>query len=112
MENLTPDITNLATSTLAMAASNHNVLYAGTGEGFFNADQIDGTGIWKSTDRGISWEQLTSTANNKLMQNITRIIVDPSDENILLASATPGFNYKSTGYVANSAIFRSTDGGI
>ncbi len=111
-KNLTPDITNLATSTLVMAASNHNVLYAGTGEGFFNLDQIDGTGIWKSTDRGVSWEQLTSTANNKLMQNITRIIVDPSNENILLASATPGFNYKSTGYVANSAIFRSTDGGV
>ncbi len=111
-KNLTPDITNLATSTLVMAASNHNVLYAGTGEGFFNVDQVDGTGIWKSTDRGVSWEQLSSTANNKQMQNITRIIVDPSNENILLASATPGFNYKSKGDVANSGIFRSTDGGV
>ena len=67
-----------------MAMSNHNVIYAGTGEGFFNADQIDGTGIWKSTDKGANWEQLSNTANNINMQNITRIIVDPSDENILL----------------------------
>ena len=110
--NLTPDLTNLATSTIAMAMSNHNVIYAGTGEGFFNVDQIDGTGIWKSTDRGASWEQLASTANNKKMQNITRLIIDPSDENILLVSATPGFNYTASADYPHSGIFRSTDGGV
>ena len=109
--NLTPDITNLATSTIAMAASNHNVIYAGTGEGFYNVDEIDGTGIWKSTDKGASWAQLASTANNKLMQNITRLIIDPSDENTLLVSANGGFNYVSSSSRANSGIFRSTDGG-
>ncbi|MGB8316637.1 MAG: T9SS type A sorting domain-containing protein, partial [Ignavibacteriaceae bacterium] len=109
--NLTPNITNLATSTIAMAMSNHNVIYAGTGEGFFNADEIDGTGIWKSTDRGVSWNQLASTANNRMMQNITRIIVDPSDENTLLVSATPGFWYNSSTTAPPSGIFRSTDGG-
>jgi hypothetical protein len=49
--NLTPDLPNLATSTLAMAESDHNIIYAGTGEGFFNVDQVDGSGIWKSTDK-------------------------------------------------------------
>ena len=111
-ENLTPDLTNLATSTLVMASSNHDVLYAGTGEGFRNVDQVDGTGIWKSTDRGASWSQLASTANNKMMQDITRIIVDPSDENTLLVSATPGFYYTAGANVVNSGIFRSTDGGV
>ena len=109
--DLTPDITNLATSTIAMAASNHNVIYAGTGEGFFNVDQIDGSGIWKSTDKGASWAQLASTANNRQMQNITRLIVDPSDENIVLVSATAGFQYNSAHGPANSGIFRTTDGG-
>ena len=110
--NLTPDLPNLATSTIAMAMSNHNVIYAGTGEGFFNVDQIDGTGIWKSTDRGASWEQLASTANNKKMQNITRLIIDPSDENVLLVSATPGFYYTASADYPHSGIFRSTDGGV
>ena len=110
--NLTPDIGNLATSTLAMAMSNHNVIYAGTGEGFFNADQIDGTGIWKTTDKGSNWEQLASTANNRQMQNITRIIVDPSNENILLVSAAPGFYYTSSDISPHSGIFKSLDGGI
>lgn len=37
-KNKTPDLPNLATTTLAMARSNPDVIYAGTGEGFFNAD--------------------------------------------------------------------------
>jgi photosystem II stability/assembly factor-like uncharacterized protein len=109
--NLTAAVGNLATSTIAMAASNHNVIYAGTGEGFFNADQIDGTGIWKTTDKGTNWEQLLSTADNNLMQNITRIIVDPSNENILLVSATPGYHYTASANYPHSGIFRSTNGG-
>ncbi len=94
-----------------MAMSNHNVIYVGTGEGFFNVDQIDGTGIWKTTDKGTTWMQLASTANNKEMQNITRLIVDPNDENTLLASATAGFYYVSGSYIPSSGIFKSTDGG-
>jgi photosystem II stability/assembly factor-like uncharacterized protein len=110
--DLTPDLPNLATSTLAMAESNHDVIYAGTGEGFFNVDQVDGSGIWKSTDRGATWNALSSTTNNPDFQNITRIIVDPSDENTLLASAGPGFYYQSFSALApSSKIHRSTDGG-
>ncbi|MCU0382780.1 MAG: hypothetical protein MUF68_01825, partial [Cyclobacteriaceae bacterium] len=40
--NLTPDLPNLATSVLVQASSNPNVIYCGTGEGFFNLDAIDG----------------------------------------------------------------------
>jgi len=110
--DLTPDLPNLATSTLAMAASNHNIVYAGTGEGFFNVDQVDGSGIWKSTDKGVTWNPLASTTSNPDFENVTRIIVDPDDENIVLASAGPGFNYQSfTSLAPSSKIFRSTDGG-
>jgi hypothetical protein len=63
--NLTPNLPNLATSTLAMAESNHNIIYAGTGEGFFNVDQVDGSGIWKSTDRGITWNVLASNQDSR-----------------------------------------------
>ena len=56
--NKTPGLPNLATVTLAMAASAHNVIYAGTGEGFGNTDAVRGDGIWKSTDRGETWSQI------------------------------------------------------
>ncbi|MEA1986090.1 MAG: T9SS type A sorting domain-containing protein, partial [Candidatus Marinimicrobia bacterium] len=46
----------------------------------------------------------------KKFQNIMRIIVSPSNENILLTATNSGFNYFA-GEKPNSYIFRSTDGG-
>ncbi|MCA9732344.1 MAG: T9SS type A sorting domain-containing protein [Deferribacteres bacterium] len=105
---LTKDLPNLATSVLVMSKSNPNIMYAGTGEGFGNTDQIDGSGIWKSSDRGQSWEQLTSTANNDKFDNIMRLVVDPANPNILVVATAPGFNLR-TGQ--NSHIMRSENGG-
>jgi photosystem II stability/assembly factor-like uncharacterized protein len=81
------------------------VIYAGTGEGFNNVDQVSGNGIWKSTDRGQTWQQLASTINNNF-RNVTRVIVDPQNENIVLASTVSGFRNEGT-----DGIYRSTDGG-
>jgi photosystem II stability/assembly factor-like uncharacterized protein len=55
-------IANLAVSSLAMDPGNRRVLYAGTGEGFFNVDAVRGAGIWKTADGGNSWQQLAATA--------------------------------------------------
>ncbi len=96
--NKTPGLPNLATVTLAMAASARNVIYAGTGEGFGNTDAVRGDGIWKSADRGETWTQLSSTATNTDFSYVNRVIVDPSNENVVLAAT-------------NSGIFRSTTGG-
>lgn len=100
--NLTPDLPNLATTVLVMAASDHDVIYAGTGEGFGNVDGIDGDGIWKSTDRGVTWTQLASTValnqSNTNFRNVNRIIVSPTDENIVIAAT-------------NNGIYRSINGG-
>lgn len=106
--DLTFELPNLATSTIAVAQSNPNIIYVGTGEGFGNIDQIDGSGIWKSSDKGNSWVQLQSTSDKTQFQNITRLIVNPSDENNVVVSATPGGNISSN----ESAIFITTDGGI
>jgi len=96
--NKTPSLPNLATVTLAMAASAHNVVYAGTGEGFGNTDAVRGDGIWKSIDRGETWSQLSSTASDTNFSYVNRVIVDPANENVVLAAT-------------NTGIFRSTDGG-
>jgi photosystem II stability/assembly factor-like uncharacterized protein len=107
--NLTPNLPTLAVSTIAMAESNHNVIYAGTGESFFSVDVINGDGMLKSTDRGATWTQLASTVNNYDFNNIARILVDPNDENIVLAAVTTG-RYKLD-FSNKSGIFKSTDGG-
>jgi len=107
--HLTADLPNLATSTLAWSAANPSIIYVGTGEGFGNVDQIDGSGIWKSTDAGMTWTQLTSTSTNPDFENVMRMAVDPADPDIIVAAVAPGFNY--LGVVPSSGIYRSTDGG-
>ncbi len=97
-QELTTGLTNLAVNCLAMAASNPSVIYAGTGEGFGSAvGQFEGNGLWKSSDRGQTWQQLASTVNRQFTA-ITRVIVDPQNENTVLVST-------------NTGIHRSIDGG-
>ncbi|MCK4661751.1 MAG: T9SS type A sorting domain-containing protein [Bacteroidales bacterium] len=102
-ENMTPDLANLVISTMEMAASNHNVIYAGTGEmGFISQYyEIGGSGIFKSNDRGLTWSLLESTNNNNF-QSVTRLIVDPEDDNIVIASTYTDLN---------TNIVRTNDGG-
>ncbi len=102
--NKTPDLANLATSVIALSESNPNVLYAGTGEGFNFSSAIKGDGIFKSTDAGESWTQLSSTAGDVRFQNINAIIVDPLNPDILLTCSN-GFPPFA------SDILKSTDGG-
>ncbi len=52
---------SLAVCALAQDPSNPATLYAGTGEGWFNADAVRGNGIWKSADGGATWTKLAST---------------------------------------------------
>lgn len=96
--SLTDALPNLAASTLAMSKSNTDVIYAGTGEGFGGFGMVAGSGVFKSTDRGETWEQLQSTVNNDDFEFVNRIIIDPEDENIVLVAT-------------NEGIFKSTNGG-
>ncbi|MBU8869633.1 MAG: T9SS type A sorting domain-containing protein [Gemmatimonadales bacterium] len=108
--DLTSDFPVLAVQSLAMAASNPDVIYAGTGESFYNVDTINGNGILKSTDRGVTWTHLASTMNNVDFNNIARIVVDPSDPDIVVCCATTG-RYKES-IAPASHIFKSIDGGL
>lgn len=107
----TPNLPNLATTVLAIAESNHDVIYAGTGEGFGNADAIQGDGIFKSTDHGESWTQLSSTAGNEDFFYVNRLVIDPDDEDIVVAATNKGILKSSNGgsswtkvYTTNSRV--------
>lgn len=93
---LTPDLSNLATTVLAMAESNHNVIYMGTGEGFGNLDGVRGNGMFKSVDRGNTWSYLPATSG---FEDVNRAIVDPANENIVVVAT-------------NDGIYRTVDGGV
>ncbi|MFM7850849.1 MAG: WD40/YVTN/BNR-like repeat-containing protein, partial [Flammeovirgaceae bacterium] len=96
-------------SSLVMSESDPNTVYAGTGEFISSIYSAVGDGIFKSTDKGETWTQLTSTASNQDFSIITRIIVSPTNKNILLASTVPSVLVTTD---QKSKIFRSTNGGI
>jgi len=105
---LTSDIGSLSASYMAMSSSQHDIIYLGTGEGFGNLDELGGQGMWKSTDRGNTWKQLTSTVNSEF-GIINRIIIDPSNPKIVLASTSISNN--SSSLTASAGIWKSVDGG-
>ena len=94
---LQDSMTNLAITSLAMDSSGATTLYAATGEGFGNGDAIRGAGIFKSTDGGGSWSQLSSTNPASASADfyyVNRISAHPSTSGTLLA-ATQGGLYRS-----------------
>jgi len=73
---------NIAISCIAQNPVNHMEMYAGTGEGFYNGDAIQGLGVWKSTDGGVNWTRLISTS---FYTNINAIAVDKNGSVYLAA---------------------------
>src|SRR5262245_13442859 len=88
---------------IAVAPSDPNVVYVGSGEGLQRPDLSVGDGIYKSTDAGKTWTHLGLRDG----QQIPQIAVDPRDANRILV-AVAGHPY---GPNAERGIFRSTDGG-
>ncbi|MCA8975318.1 MAG: hypothetical protein KDC98_11395, partial [Planctomycetes bacterium] len=95
---------NLSVGCVALDPQHPDVIYVGTGEGFYSLAHLQrsvshfvrGAGVMKSTDGGVTWTQLANTAG---WQHTTRIAISPLNSNVLLASRRPG------------GIARSTDGG-
>ena len=96
-EALTDHLPNLGVSAMAMAASNPDVIYVGTGEGLYSFG-VRGTGIFKTEDRGQTWDALAATTWTEGFRSINRLIVAPDNDDVVLAAT-------------NAGIFRSGDGG-
>ncbi len=106
-EPKTENLPILSISYFAQSASNPAIIYAGTGEGFFNVDAIGGNGVLKSTDHGESWTLLPSTMENPQFASINRIVVDPNNPDIILTCSN------GNGFSADyrTVIMKSIDGG-
>ena len=93
-----------AIGAIAVAASNPNIIYVGSGEGLQRPDLATGDGMYKSTDAGKTWTHLAGLRDT---QQIPQIAVDPRNPNRLFVAAL-GHPY---GPNPERGIFRSTDGG-
>jgi photosystem II stability/assembly factor-like uncharacterized protein len=88
---------------IAVAPSDPNIVYVGSGEGLQRPDLAVGDGIYKSTDAGKTWTHL----GLRDAQQITAIVVDPKNPDRVFVAAE-GHPY---GPNAERGVFRSLDGG-
>ena len=88
---------------LAVAPSNPNVVYAGSGEGLQRPDLSVGDGVYKSTDAGTTWTHLGLRDG----QQIASMAVDPTNPDRLFV-AVLGHPYAAN---PERGIYRSIDGG-
>jgi len=88
---------------IALAPSNPNIMYVGTGEADMRSDIAHGNGLYKTTDAGKHWSFIGLADTRQ----IGRILVNPQNPDIVLVAAL-GHAY---GPNAERGVFRSTDGG-
>src|SRR6185295_6806499 len=90
---------NIAVTSLAFEPGNPSTIYAGTGEGFFNADGVQGAGIFKTINAGLTWTRLPSTAGDSNFFFVNDIVVGN------------GANSQHVYAATRSGVWRSLDGG-
>src|SRR5437016_2236747 len=88
---------------IAIALSDHNVIYAGTGEAAIRGNTTYGTGVFKSVDGGRTWQNV----GLKDSHQIGALIIDPRNENVVLVAALG----HAFGPNQERGIFRTADGG-
>src|SRR5438093_12375681 len=90
-------------SAIAVAASDHNVVYVGTGEAAIRGNTTYGIGVFKSVDAGKSWKNI----GLKDTRQIGALIVDPRNPDVVLVAALG----HAFGPNNERGIFRTADGG-
>ena len=88
---------------LAIAPSDTNVVYLGTGEEDSRNSISPGGGVWKSTDGARSWKFVGLAET----QQIGRIVVDPRNANVVYVAALG----HAWGPNKERGLYKSTDGG-
>ncbi len=88
---------------IAVAPSDHNVIYAGTGEAAIRGNTTYGTGVFKSIDSGKTWQNV----GLKDTRQIGALIVDPRNADVVLVAALG----HAFGPNQERGIFRTADGG-
>jgi photosystem II stability/assembly factor-like uncharacterized protein len=89
---------------IAVAPSDPNVLYAGSGEADMRSDVAYGNGMYKSVDGGRNWTHVGLDDSRQ----IGSIAIDPHDPDVVYVAAL-GHQY---GPNAERGVFKSTDGGL
>ena len=92
-----------AIGDVEVAPTNPNIVWVGTGEVLMARSSYAGTGVFKSTDAGSTWQNMGLADTH----HIGRVLIHPTDPNIVYVAAI-GHLYT---FNTERGLFRTTDGG-
>jgi len=97
------DQSTFSVSVVTASDKDPNLVWVGTGEPHMARSSYAGTGVFKSTDAGETWQHrgLVDT------QHIGRVLIDPKDSNVVYVAAL-GCQYR---YNEERGVFKTADGG-
>lgn len=109
------DWISMATTNICFDPNNPSTFYVGTGEAetaihIYRESSGRGFGIWKTTDAGQTWQQLSSTQNFAYVSDIE--VRNENGTSVIYAGVMSG-EYKGAVFQAmpTDGLYRSTDGG-
>ncbi|MCX7974816.1 MAG: hypothetical protein N3B16_10010, partial [Candidatus Aminicenantes bacterium] len=88
---------------VAIAPSNSDIIWVGTGDAFCSVRSHAGDGVYKSTDGGKTWKNM----GLRETQHVARIVIHPKNPNIVYVAAL-GHLYS---FNEERGVFKTTDGG-
>jgi photosystem II stability/assembly factor-like uncharacterized protein len=93
-----------AIGALALSDSNHDIVWAGTGEAWAIRDSdMMGDGVYKSSDAGKTWNHMGLDESGR----IGRIVIHPANPDTVYACALG----RATGPQQERGVYKTTDGG-
>ena len=108
--NVGDNLASLTYGAIAIDPNNTNTVYAGAGEILYNFSPFiyDGQGLYKTTDGGTTWNQVT--AGFGTITHFGDLQVSPHNSNFVFAALGSGYWHR--GNLSNEGIWRSTDAGV
>ena len=107
--NVGDNLASLSYGAIAIDPNNPNIVYAGAGETMylFNVYLYGGKGVYKSTDAGASWVNITNGFGSTT--HFSDMEVSPHNSNIIFAALGSGYFYSA--FPGNEGVWRSSDAG-
>jgi photosystem II stability/assembly factor-like uncharacterized protein len=94
---LTDGLANLAVGCFEIDPSNPDIMYLGTGEGYYNIDAVTGIGLLKSTNGGLSWNPTGLSYPYTQGESILKVNIDPRNGQIVLAATMDDLRRSTNG---------------
>ena len=102
-EPIMDDVPSISIGDLAIDPNNPDIIWVGTGEANIFRASVAGTGIYKSTDAGKTWQHMGLAGTH----TIVRIVIHPQNPEMVYV-AVPGHEWTDN---KERGVFKTTDGG-